>query len=190
MNKILYGLVVVALVLGVIGITYPKAIIDVNAIAKRVYDQINSSVGAIAGTEHSFRENFNAGLFTAGLNDKDGVVPVWGGATMTGTSSDICDNTVIRLRSRQATGTVVTMPAATTFDSNGTCLSKEGDTKLFFLTNDVGTSTFLNGASTSLSSLGFTTSTIGASSTVPIWSTRFASGTQQWIRFLIFPFNP
>lgn len=172
MNKLLVGLGVVVLAgaLLVAGLAVSKP--------TNITVELPSNLGN-ASPFHDFPEFFNLGAFRKGSPDQDRAIPTVvspsSASTLTVSSSQICDNNVVRINFTTATGTV-TLPSAANFTSNGTCLANLGDAHEFMFqsANDVanGTTTITAGASSTLfhlslnSSANASTTLFGSSTSV------------------------
>lgn len=174
----------VSIVLSVIALNKPVPQADTDAIAKSILSQLGGS----SSQNHDFLEFFNNGLFSSGFSDQNASVPTMIGPALTATSSDICNNTILNMQS--PTGTRVTLPSMVSFMANGNCLSRVGDTKVIFFTNDsVGTSTFAKGASSSISYLALNSSAnssstmIGSSTAMLIGRVRASSTTEKFLNW-------
>ena len=193
MNKLLTAGVVLALLLGVVGVFFPQVTTVIR----------ETVVGGGVSQNQDFPWFFNAGAFISGGLDPDKSVPVLTGSaaassTITASSSMICTNNVIESAFTTATGTL-TLPGAADYRADGRCLVNVGDMKTFFIINandTVGTTTFAGRASTSISFLasgnntGTASTTLLSSSTARVDAFRFASSSNgaanEWIQYTIF----
>lgn len=179
MNKLLTAGVVLALVLGAVGVFFP---------------QTTTVVRELVGRGDDFPQAFNSGIWFAGKFDPDTSVPTLEAAddiasTLTASSSQICSNNVLKVSFSTATGTI-TLPSALQLSQNGTCLAKIGSSHTFFLwsANDVanGTTTFEKSASSSLdfpilNNTATASTTMLGSSTARVDGLRVSSGSQEWV---------
>ena len=184
MNKLLPAGVVLALLMGLIGLTgifFPR----VTTIIREV--TLGNS------QNNDFPTFFNAGLFASGGIDPDSRIASTTsadgvGSTGTASSSQICTNTGVATAFPTATGTM-TLPGPANFKADGRCLVNVGDTASFFIVNmnngAGGSSTIAVGASSTIEVFGFSTSTLAASSTWKVNAIRVKFGNEELIRYIV-----
>ena len=190
-NLLVVFLVVAVVVLGGVSVFNPPEMITIEKVP--VY-------GSGSGQNHYFEEYFYEGAYIQNFKDGNGVTPTFVGSdaassTRTLTAAEVCENTVVRMEFRTATGTL-TLP--TTASLLIDCFKVIGDAKLnFAIWNSSPTSTsyfeLAVGASSTLQlrsfasstldvgGISFGTSTIAASEMGELSARRVSSSSQKWI---------
>lgn len=140
-NKILSILVVIALILGILGIVFPKT--DIQKLVQEVVQEVKDVIQSFGGTVHNTRELFSEGI-GGNLVTGGGVLALGKEASRSFTATELCDYGMVTLNPYDANSGEDDLGASLSLATSATmiakCLPNVGDSKTIIFENTASAS--------------------------------------------------